>query len=366
MATVWPLRTSKVETTNRDERLPTASQAVAPLDAAQRQEHLASGRVLGGSGDLCRGHARCSSEQPARVLVLRGADHLGGGTLLHDLAAVHDDDSVGPLGGEGEVVGDEQNRRAELVGELLHLVQHEALHGDVEGRGGLVGDEKLRATGQRHRDEDALAHAAGELVRVLLEARGGIRDPCPLQQPDGLVARLLSSTSTVHLERLDDLGADLHRRVEVGHRVLRHHPDAAPADRGHRFLPERGQLGAVEPDASGADAAVGGQQPVDRRGESRLARARLADHATVSPRPISRLTPRTAATGPWGVSNSTVRSLTVNSGWRTSSVAVAAMVVLMVLLSEAGTGGPCGEAALQLPRGPLPPRRARAPRSPRW
>ena len=39
------------------------------------------------------------------------------------------------------------------------------LHGDVERGRGLVGDQQLRLAGERDRDRDALAHAAGELVR---------------------------------------------------------------------------------------------------------------------------------------------------------------------------------------------------------
>jgi hypothetical protein len=38
------------------------------------------------------------------------------------------------------------------------------LDGDVERRGGLVGDQQVRVADQRHGDHDALAQAAGELV----------------------------------------------------------------------------------------------------------------------------------------------------------------------------------------------------------
>ena len=50
----------------------------------------------------------------------------------------------------------------------------------VERRGRLVGDDQLRLGRQRERDDDALAHAAGELVRVLVDAllrRPGCRSP---------------------------------------------------------------------------------------------------------------------------------------------------------------------------------------------
>ena len=40
------------------------------------------------------------------------------------------------------------------------------LHGDVERRGRLVGDQQIRLVGERHRDHHALALAAGQLVRI--------------------------------------------------------------------------------------------------------------------------------------------------------------------------------------------------------
>ena len=40
------------------------------------------------------------------------------------------------------------------------------LDGDVERGGRFVGDQQLRAAGERHRDHHALAQAAGELVRI--------------------------------------------------------------------------------------------------------------------------------------------------------------------------------------------------------
>ena len=58
--------------------------------------------------------------------------------------------------------------RAERVEQLEDL----RLHHHVERRRRLVGDQHLRVARQRHRDRRALAHAAGELVRV---ARGAAR-----------------------------------------------------------------------------------------------------------------------------------------------------------------------------------------------
>ena len=59
----------------------------------------------------------------------------------------------------------EPNSRLQ-VGEQVEDLR---LDGDVERGGRLVGDQQLRVVGQRHRDHGALPHAAGELVRVLVD-----------------------------------------------------------------------------------------------------------------------------------------------------------------------------------------------------
>ena len=68
--------------------------------------------------------------------------------------------------------------------ELAHQLEDLRLDGDVERGRRLVGDEELGIAGERHRDHDALAHAAGELVRVVVEARLRRRDADAAQHLD--------------------------------------------------------------------------------------------------------------------------------------------------------------------------------------
>ncbi len=58
--------------------------------------------------------------------------------------------------------------------QVLDQVEHLLLDGHVQGRGGLVGDQQVGPAGQRHRDADALALAARELVRIGIQARGRV------------------------------------------------------------------------------------------------------------------------------------------------------------------------------------------------
>ena len=63
--------------------------------------------------------------------------------------------------------------------QVAHQVEDLRLDGHVERGGGLVGDQQLGVAGQRHRDHRALPHAAGELVRVVVDPLGRLRDARP-------------------------------------------------------------------------------------------------------------------------------------------------------------------------------------------
>ena len=104
------------------------------------------------------------------------------GPRFDDLALLHHDHVVGDAPDDIEIVGDEQHRHADLLLQVLEELQDLRLHGDVERGRRLVGDEEVRAVGERHRDHHALALAAGELMRIGAEALAGIGDADLLEQ----------------------------------------------------------------------------------------------------------------------------------------------------------------------------------------
>ena len=76
------------------------------------------------------------------------------------------------LGDDAEVVRDQQDRHAEPLAQLAQQLEDLRLDRHVERGRRLVGDQQLRVARERHRDHHALAHAAGQLVRVVV-ARAG-------------------------------------------------------------------------------------------------------------------------------------------------------------------------------------------------
>jgi serine kinase of HPr protein (carbohydrate metabolism regulator) len=156
-------------------------------------------------------------------------------------------------------VGDDDQRDTEPVGQALHQFQDLRLDRHVERGGRLVGDDQLRVAGQCDRDHDALAHAARQLVRVLLEAALGIGNADQAQEFDGTALRRGRVGAAMLLDRLGDLAADRQDRVQRGHRLLENHADLAAAHLPHLFFRQAHQVAAGEQHLARGDAA-----PADR------------------------------------------------------------------------------------------------------
>ena len=104
------------------------------------------------------------------------------------------------------------------------------LHGDVESSGGFIGDQQIWLRDQRHRDHHALAHAAGEFMRITADALDGVLNADILQGLDAQLDRALSLDLLVNQQRFDQLIFDAQIRIQRRHRVLENHGDAFAAD----------------------------------------------------------------------------------------------------------------------------------------
>ena len=189
---------------------------------------------------------------------------------LHDVAQVHDRDTAGDVFDDGEVVRDEQVRKAQLALQVFKHVDDLRLDGHVQRGNRLVADDELGVRGERAGDADALALTAGELVRVAGRLFAGDADRGQ-QLANALVALLLALAQLVHVNRLGDDIADRHARVQRGVRILEDHLRPA-AVLLHGFLRDRL---AVENDLAGGGLV----QVQQRAANGRLAAAGLADKA---------------------------------------------------------------------------------------
>ena len=214
-------------------------------------------------------------QELAGVGVLGGAEEPPDRPLLDLLAAPHDDHPVGDLGHHPHVVGDEHHRHPDLLLELLDEAQDLGLYGDVERRRRLVGDQQLRLAGERHGDHDALAHAAREHVRVVLQPLLRVGDAHPPKQLDRRPLGLGRRHGAVVAERLGDLEADGEHRVEAGHRLLEDHRDRVAANCAHPLFGERQEVPALEFDAALDPAVRHGHETHDGERGDALAGARI-------------------------------------------------------------------------------------------
>ncbi len=82
----------------------------------------------------------------------------------------------------------------------------------------------------RHGDHGALALAARELVRVLVERRLGVGHLDHLEQLDRALLRVGGAHLEVQSQRLDDLEPDRVDRVQGRHRLLEDDRDVVAAD----------------------------------------------------------------------------------------------------------------------------------------
>ena len=193
-----------------------------------------SGELRDGPGDgneLSANNGWRSREKALGVRMLRRQENALRGTLFNDAPGVHDGDAIGDLGDYTEVVRDEEEGKLHLAAELVEQFEDLSLHGDIESGGGFVGNEQFRIGRESHGDHDALAKAAGELMRKLAGAHLGLGDSGAFE--GGVHASLQVRAGKVRFVGANgffNLRANTHDGIERGHGLLKDHGDFAAAD----------------------------------------------------------------------------------------------------------------------------------------
>ena len=222
---------------------------------------------------------RNRAHQAGRVRVTRLVDHVGHRADLGHAARVHHGDAVGGLGDHAHVVGDQHDGRALLAAQALEQFDDLRLDRHVQRGGGFVGHHQARFGGQGQRDHHALAHAAGELVRIVVDALARRRDAGGRQQFDRPRARLRPAQVQVRDDGLGQLPAHGVQRIQRSQRILEHGADLAAAHTAHLLVGQVVDAATAQQDLAGGHAPGRLQQADDGRAGQRLAGAGFADHA---------------------------------------------------------------------------------------
>ena len=193
----------------------------------------------------------------------------------------------------------------------LQQVEDLRLDGHVERRGRLVGDQEVglgRPASSRSSRAASGRRSCGTGTRRCGARARGCR---PCRSHSIALARAAAPRSAVwRLDRLDDLLADAHHRVQAGRRLLEDHADAAAAHRAHAAT----RAGASTSWPSSATAPVGDARRSRAAGASAPARSCSCRSPTRRPARRSRrggcarLRPSMARTRPASASSATLRS----------------------------------------------------------
>ena len=167
---------------------------------------------------------------------------------LDDAAEVHHGDAVGDMLHHRQIVRDENHGEFHLAGEVAEEVQNLRLDGDIQRGDRLIGDDELGLDGQRACDGNALALAAGKLVRIF--AHEPRRQTDFFHQRADRPGQVGLGDFAVDLNRLGERGVNGHARVERGVRVLKNHLEIGTC--GAQFLAAHvGEGSAAESDGAG-------------------------------------------------------------------------------------------------------------------
>ena len=163
------------------------------------------------------------ADELAHVLVRRLGDDLLRRAHLDDASALHDRDAAADLERLVEVVADEEDGPLHGALNCQQLVLQALADQRIEGRVGLVHEQDLGIGGEGAGEAHALLHAAGELVRMVVEPG---TEPHLLQHLRYTLAAL-GPGHAAYLQPERDIigdGAPRHQRE-----LLEDHGDALPS-----------------------------------------------------------------------------------------------------------------------------------------
>ena len=198
-------------------------------------------------------------EERLRIGVAHLVEHVLDRPGFHGLARIHHAKPVAGFQNEAEVVRDEQHRGAVFLAQVLDQFHHGGLHRHVERGGGFIEDQKRRVRHQRHCDDDPLLLATRQLVREAVQHPLGVGQAHIGDHFERALVGLFGRHAFVDHRHFHQLLADLHRRIERGHRFLVDHGNFLAADLGQFLVAHLVEIAPLELDGAPDDAPVHAQ-----------------------------------------------------------------------------------------------------------
>jgi hypothetical protein len=132
-----------------------------------------------------------------------------------------------------------------------------------------------RRSACKDRDQDTLAHAPRQLVRIAPEHVRGVGDAEAPEEARHLRVGRRAGQAAVDPQRVRRLETDPEGRIERGERILRDQRDVGPAEAPQLALGQIDERAAPEPNLAVLDPTGLGQESDDGATDRRLPRARL-------------------------------------------------------------------------------------------
>ena len=176
-----------------------------------------------------------------------------------------------------KVSRNKQYRKVAFLNEFLNQVENLSRNGYVEARGGFIDQQNFGFMGQRHCNDDSLAHTTTHLVRIAREAQFWIWNADRLQQVNSDIERIFARDITMSTNHVNQLRTYRNQWVKVLARFSGCQRDIATANFLEILFGKTSQVDALEINLPFVDSQRVLNEAKDRADENRLARSRFSN-----------------------------------------------------------------------------------------
>lgn len=176
--------------------------------------------------------------------------------MLDNLTRLHYEQAIGEARLDFGRVADQEHRNARLLFQSLQQVEKIGPAARVEVSGRLVGDQESRIAREGLREDDALALASAQLVRISGKNSVGLAQADAPEHGLRFSAAALPWPVTMSVNDLGNLLPDAHHGAQGDSRLLINNRDCRSADSLESAFIEREQVQAAESSGTGDFHAI--------------------------------------------------------------------------------------------------------------